>query len=304
MTIAITLPEVPEKQRGIGSTPLRYEDIAQDGRLRLEGVWPPIGPILWGKLDFARVLARLGEQGVRAVLTHVTLEGSDEPVSVRRRVETEVRFRLAHTVDDSGAVNRVIFDTWLELRALRAVPGRPHQEPDGPLVVAARGYGQHVFTRPAAARGQHRVTSLTDPELEPILARTDLIEMRSVLRLPDGAEPLDPAPRFEPQPVVFGLCHTDGNQHVNFLTYPRMAEEAALRRFSETSGNTRLLARRAQVSYRKPCFAGERMFLMLQSYLVDDEPGAVVAFYAEPRDAPASLTDAQLPHAVVRLGFR
>ncbi len=55
----MTFPEAPDRANatlGKGTTRLRFEDISQDGRLRLEGVWPPIGPILWGQMDVANAL--------------------------------------------------------------------------------------------------------------------------------------------------------------------------------------------------------------------------------------------------------
>ena len=298
-------PDVPGNQRATGPTSLRFEDLAQDGRLRLEGVWPPIGPILWGRMDVAAALARLGEQGVRAVLTHVVLWGSDEPLSVRNRADTEVVYRFGHTVDAQGTVNRLIFDTWLNISGPRGVPGAPGMPSDGPRIVAARGYGQHVLTKPAVAAGQHRVSSLKDEMLPAVPERrTEWIDPAGLLELPPGASALDSAPHLDETPIVFGLCHTDGNQHVNFLAYPRIAEEAALRRIYQLGRSTQLLARRAEIGYRKPCFAGQRVWLVSRCFQIQGALGAVVAFLPEPPSAVlTSFSEAPRPSCVARVYF-
>lgn len=300
-------PEVPEGQIGLGHSGLRFEDVAQDGRLRIEGVWPPIGPILWGKLEVAQALLRLGARGIRAVLSYVILEGGSEPVSVRERSEHEVRWRVAHTVDATGALNRLVFDTWITSHAPRGVPNNPAQPAVGGRVRVARGYGQHVLTMPGAPPGQHRVLRLEDPLLPAVPAdRVAYRDPASLMALPSGAEPLEPAPALEPAACVFGLSHTDGNQHVNFLAYPRMAEEAALRRLVALGSHARRLARRAEVGYRKPCFAGDVVRLAIQAFRVGEEVGAVVAFLPEaaaPSGPIAGWSALGRVHAVARLTF-
>ncbi|MCK6532545.1 MAG: hypothetical protein L6Q84_06190 [Polyangiaceae bacterium] len=305
----IVFPEPPDVsgiQLGHGQTRLRFEDVAQDGRLRLEGIWPAIGPILWGKMDVASALLRLGGEGIRAVLTYVQLEGGDDPVSVRAFCEQEVRWRLGRSVDPAGATTRLLFDTWLISSAPRGVPGNPGMDPPGAeRVRVARAHGQHVFTRPAAPAGQHRVEHISDPLLDalPIVA-AEYRDPRALLALPAGAVAIDVAPRADLAPTVFGLCHTDGNQHVNFLAYPRLAEEAALRRFVELGRGARRLARRAEVSYRKPSFAGDAVRIVMQAFELGDELGVVAVFVPEDQNAPVqSLAELARPLAVVRLGF-
>ena len=58
----------------------------------------------------------------------------------------------------------------------------------------------------------------------------------------------------EPPSFTFGMMHTDSNQHVNSLVYPRVFEELAVRRH----GDAKLLARAVEMRWRKPFFAGER----------------------------------------------
>lgn len=302
-------PLVSGIQLGRGQTRLRFEDVAQDGRLRLEGIWPAIGPILWGKMEVAEALLRLGAQGIRAVLSYVQLEGGSEPVSVRALCEQEVRWRIGHTTDADGQLNRLVFDTWLSTSAPLGESGNPGAPPVAETRVrVARAYGQHVFTRPVAAPGRHRVLSLADPLLDDLPGpRVSWRDPLSVLDIPDAAELLDVVPRPDLAPTVFGLCHTDGNQHVNFLSYPRLVEEAALRRFAELGLGARRLARRAEVGYRKPCFAGDVMRIVMQAYRSAGELGVVAAFVADEAVRgtvePTSFAAIGRPHCVARVTF-
>jgi hypothetical protein len=275
-------PVLASAQIATGQSRPRYEDIAQDGRLRLEGVWPPIGPILWsGELSITRSLAELGSLGIRAVLTRAVLWGGSEPLSVRSTVRHELGYALTHSRDASGRVDRILFDTWLASSAPRGVEN-DGQPASGPSVLAARAHGQHVFTRPVAAPGQHRVLELPVPNLPTVPeARGLWLDPLALLELPDGAEPLEAQPSPDSALVAFGLAHTDGNQHVNFLAYPRLIEDAALRRLSSLGQGSRWLARFAEIGYRKPCFAGDRMRIVLQAFRHRDDLGVIAGFVPE-----------------------
>jgi hypothetical protein len=81
---------------------------------------------------------------------------------------------------------------------------------------------------------------------------------------------------------------------VNSLVYPRMFEEAALRRLAARGRPTAVLGRAVEIAYRKPCFAGQRMRIWLRAYVRRGEHGAVGTFV--PEGEPAAR-----PHAVLRL---
>src|SRR5262249_13181357 len=115
-----------------------------------------------------------------------------------------------------------------------------------------------------------------------------------VLQLPPSAQPLDQL-SMESE-FVFGLAHTDSNQHVNSLVYPRLFQDAALRRFAAHGLDTRVLAQRLEIAYRKPCFAGERAKILLRAFVAGGKPGAVGAFVSE--SAPL-----ERPHCVISMRF-
>jgi hypothetical protein len=290
-------PPIASQQIAQGQTRPRYEDIAQDGRLRLEGIWPPVGPILWGgELPITRCLTRLGASGVRAVLTRAVVWGGSEPLSARSPISHELAYALSHSRDASGQIDRILFETWLSSSAPRGVASDPGQPASGPPVLAARAYGQHVFTRPVAAAGRHRVLELDDPELTKVPETSGAwLDPLALLALPDGVEPLEQEPQPDPAVVVFGLAHTDGNQHVNFLAYPRLVEDAALRRLSGLGLGSRWLARFAEIGYRKPCFAGDRMRIVLQAFRIGEQLGVCAAF------VPEGASGLDRPHCTARM---
>ena len=98
--------------------------------------------------------------------------------------------------------------------------------------------------------------------------------------MPPGAEPLG-EDLLDPVPLQFSLGHTDSNQHVNSLVYPRLFEEAALRRLAGHGVDLRLLVRHADCIFRKPFFAGERALIRLQAFRLGDLFGAVGVFLPE-----------------------
>lgn len=287
-----------------GITRPRYEDVTQDGRLRLDSVWHAMGPVFWERHPAAVPLGRLSAHGVRTVLTYVTLEGGERGISLFSELDHEVRMRFAHTVDELGAVDRILMDTWLESRAParggRDAPPRAERE----RVVAARSFGRHVLTRPAVAPPGHRVLALEDPELPRVPVTRLRWQPASLLTLPAGSQALEPSPRAEATPVVFGLAHTDANQHVNFQVYPRLLEEAALRRLHDLGLPAKRIARRAELSYRKPCFAGDVVRLVLQAFAADSGEFGIVGGFFEEGQATRAASDwasAGRPRCTARL---
>ena len=291
-------PEVPASQTAEAPVQVRYEDIAQDGRLKLDAVPTALGTACWQGLLAEHPISQLmREQGVLAILSRIVIEGGGGPLSVAHPWQSRGLYHLAHTADDAGRPTRLILTLQAELWGPRDRTHGPKPEGAGEPIRAGRIHAEHVFTRPFAPRADRKVLRLDHPEL-PAVPETRVrwyAPSRAMLP-PDGAIRLDREPRPAARPVVFGQVHTDSNQHVNSLVYPRMFEEAALVRFSELGLSTDLLAERVELAYRKPCFAGERMQLLVQAVRMEGRLGAVGAF------VPDSGDDRR-PHCYVRMWF-
>jgi hypothetical protein len=291
-----TLPEIPPEHRATAHGPLRYEDVCQDGRLTLTALPHFMGLSVFQGILVHNDLARhAAHAGIVSILSRLVIEAGPGPVSVRKPVTAVGGFALAHTVDDAGAVNRILLNTWAEMTAPAGRTYGPRPPNAGTPVAIGRVFGEHVFTRLFAPPGARKVTAF-DPGPWPAVPprRQDWRPPEAVLELPAGAEPLDDRLEPDDHAVVFGLVHTDSNQHVNSLVYPRLFEEAVLRRLARRGRATNLLARAVEMAYRKPCFAGQRVRILLQTYVDDGAIGAIGTFVAE-EDAGAR------PHAVARI---
>ena len=295
-------PDVPAEQRATGSLPFRYEDIAQDGRLMLSALSPALGAVVWSKLFTHHPAARgLSSAGVVPILTRLVVEGLPGPFSVNSAATVAGAFQPAHAVLD-GQVDKLIFNMWAQMEAPHAQTFGPRPSEGAPLAVAGRVFAEHVLTRLFAPAADRKVTRLDVPGLPSV--PPDVVAWRTpaaVLDLPEGAEPLELGFSADPQPVVFGITHTDSNRHVNSLIYPRMFEEAAVRRFAQIGKSPVVLARFLEVGYRKPSFAGERLRIVLRAFTLGERLGAVGAFVS---DDEAALAPAQAkPRCCLKMLF-
>jgi hypothetical protein len=295
------IPPEPEAPRGEAVGDLRYEDIAQDGRVQLLALPQSIGLAVWSQLierhDGAITAMRAG---LIPILTKLVIEGEDTSLSVRRPFDMNGTFELAHTVDERGEVNRIFVNMWT--RTLGVI-GRTYGPPPanaGQKALVGRVFAEHTFTRLFAPPDQRRVTRLDVPGVEPVPPKryAEWTPPEALLTLPDGATPLDDDLIADEVTLAWGLVHTDSNQHVNSLVYPLAFEEAALRRFAARGRSTVVLARRLEVAYRKPMFAGERARVWLRAYEHEGRLGAVGVF--QPGDGTGNVSRA---NAFVRMSF-
>ncbi len=297
-----SLPDVPADQRAVASLPFRYEDIAQDGRMMLGALSPALGAVIWSRLLAHHPASRgLQRSGIVPILTRLVAEGMPGPFSVNSAASVTGAFQAAHAVLD-GKVDKIIFNMWAQMEAPHAKTFGPRPADDAPLAVAGRIFAEHVLTRLFAPAGDRKVTRLDVPGLD--VVPPDVVAWRkpsAILDLPEGAEPIEPDFSADPQPVIFGLAHTDSNQHVNSLIYPRMFEEAAVRRFAALGQSPVVLARFLEVGYRKPSFAGERLRIVLRAFKLGSRLGAVGAFVT---DDEAALSPAQAkPRCCLKMLF-
>jgi hypothetical protein len=204
-------------------------------------------------------------------------------------------FQAAHALGPDGTVDRLFLNMWVEVSGAR---GRIHPlEGPGEQVVAGRVFAEHTFTRLFAPPDQRKVTRLEAPGVAEIPPAVHAFQPPATAgELPPGAVPLDDAPVPDPAPLRFGLDHTDSNQHVNSLVYPWVFTEAALRRLDAHGIGGSLLVRFVEMSYRKPCFAGDRVVCVMRAFRLGERYGAAGWI------VPVNQPDAR-PHCYGRLIF-
>ncbi len=278
-------PDLPADQVATAAFPLRYEDVAQDGRMMTTAIPPAIGWTVWRQLLGQHPSAKAMQQaGLVTILSRLTVDGSDEPIRIDRPAEATGGYQLAHHATD-GVVDKLFLNMWVEVRGPRGRLVPP--EPAGAPVVAGRVFAEHTFTRLFAPPDQRRVTRLELPGLPAVPpAVHPFAPPTTAMELPVGAEPLDDDYRPDPTTTVFGLDHTDSNQHVNSLVYPRLFAEATLRRLAALGHRRTGLVRALDIAYRKPSFAGDEVRIHLRAFRLGDRVGAA-GFVADAGDPAA-----------------
>ncbi len=302
MTFIPEEPEVPEAQHASGPLVLRYEDISQNGNLLLEAMPVVLGPSVWRAVWQQGAMVALAAEGIVPILSRFALEGGDSPISVLSKVEGEGRFQIAHTVGGDGAVERLVLNMWCCVYGEAGRMHGPAPKNAGERLLAARIFAEHVITRPFGPPEARKITRLSVPGLPEVPPdRYAWRPPEASSELPPGARWVDDAFTLDPTPVVFGLDHTDSNQHVNSLVYPRLFVEAALRRLWDQGRKNLLLARAAEIAYRKPSFAGERVRVALRTFERDDAVGlAAILVSDEEAHGPLSKTR---PRVFARMWF-
>ncbi len=302
------VPKVPDAQRASGSYPIRFEDLSQDGRVHFEPLVASIDAAIWRPMLSKEPLVRsLHAAGVRPIFTRLALEVGPARVSLGATLLAEGVYELAHEPDGRGGAARLFLNMWTTVRAVKPArakhedaeqaekqKGEAREEP-----IVGRLFAEHQLTRLLAPPAERRVVSLPDGAPLP-QARYEVLRHEALLEPPAGATWLESEPRPDPAGVQFGLSHTDINQHVNSLVYPRLFGEAALRRLADLGASTRALSSRLDISFRKPFFAGEAAAIHLRAYRDGDAIGAAGTFVPKAAPAPGA---APRPHVFVRLGL-
>lgn len=262
----------------------RYEDITQDGRVQLTALMPGLGAV-WRTLDTSEVVDAFRDRGILPILRRLVIVGEQGPFSANVPFVCRGEWRLAR--ERQG--ERIMLDMWLDVFAPIGSTLAPPPSADAPRVLVGRVYAEHVFTRPFADPVDRKVSRLDVPGLP---------------ELPEDEHPLESAEALiaghalsDGGALSFGMQHTDSNQHVNSLVYPRVFEETAvqeLRAHATVSAPDRLLARAVDLRYRKPLFAGQRAHVRLRADAAPRERGpydavALGAFFpAEDASKPSS----------------
>ena len=247
---------------------LRYEDVAQDGRM-MPIALPPAMSGLWQ----AAIVNSQGSRnsiakGVIPILTRITMHTTDRAIRVDRPVSVRAGYELAHS-RQGDEVSRIFMNVWAEISGTAGRIG-PRAQGDGESAVAGLLFAEHTYTRPLAPPDQRRVTRLDAegyPEIPPV--RYDAPSPETAQEAPAGAKwtsELEP----DASHVVFNMDQTDSNQHVNSLVYIRVFLDAAQRRI----GVGKIRSRAVDIAYRKPCFAGDRVRAHVRLFELDGQPGA------------------------------
>jgi len=299
------IPYVPDSIDGFGNAPvsMRYEDVAQDGRVLVESLATSVNECLWRVALRGHALeTHAFVRGTLAILSRFVVEGHDGPFHVDGPFEAESRFVIAHGTDANGDVARIYLNAWVDTYAPIGRTNFPAPVNAGTRALVGRAFAEHVFTRPFEKADARKVTRLGlpgHPEVPPHHYAPRPID--ALLSPPPGATVIDDALVLDAVPIAFGLRHTDSNQHVNSLVYPQLFEDAALRRFAALGLGTERLARSLEIGYRKPCFAGQSVRIALATYRIGETLGACGGFYAS-EDLDAHGLRAK-PHAFIRVTF-
>jgi hypothetical protein len=164
-------------------------------------------------------------------------------------------------------VTRIFSDMDAVVTGTKGRTNLPPPEDAGTRAVAGTVRAEHVFTRPFAAPGDRKVLALPRDGRWAVPGPTRAWNPpETALEPHPAARPLEPALALDPAPVALGLTHTDSNQHANSLVYPRLFEDAALRRLASLGLTTDRLAQKLAVTYRRPSFAGERLSILLRAF--------------------------------------
>ncbi|HEX2569645.1 MAG TPA: acyl-CoA thioesterase [Polyangia bacterium] len=294
---------IPAAQRARLPIHLRYEDVCQDGRLPLLGI-PPAATALWGTLISHHSLAQeLPRLGVLPILSRIVIEGHGGPIAVLPPVDVDCAFQLAHGVDARGEVNRLYLNSWIAITGTLGRTHGPQPADAGRPVLVGQFFSESVFTRPFAPPAERKVLRFGCPGLPDLPPdRHESPAPERLLDLPAGAVALEPALAEDAAPLAFGLMHTDSNQHVNSLVYPRLFEEAALRRFAALGLGHRVLGRRVEVAYRKPAFAGDVLRIRLRTGREDTGTDGDARLHAVGLFVSEGSADAK-PHGYLRMTF-
>jgi hypothetical protein len=250
---AIAIPPLPPARgfEGTGRAEVapRYEDVTQDGRVVLTSLMPGVGFSVWRELlSKMPALDSFRAQGILPILRRLVIcEGASAgPFSVHAPFSFEGTWRLAR---EKGG-DRIFVNMWVDAFAPIAHTLGPPPAPDAERVSLGRIFAEHVVTRPFGPPEERRVTRIDPASGLPEVPEDEHDFLPHEELVPKGTN-LTPA---DPPMVAFGMMHTDSNQHVNSLVYPRVFEELAVRRH----GDAKLLARALEMRWRKPFFAGER----------------------------------------------
>jgi hypothetical protein len=245
---------------------------------------------VWAKLLAGHPAERaMQTQGIVPILSRLTIVGTDATIRVDAPATATGGYQLARREVD-GAVDKLFLNMWVEVRGAGRSgdaaerPGRAGRRRDAvrrahlhPAVRDRRRSQGDAVRRARHARGAGRRVRRAGADHRDGAAARRHRDRRAV-------PPRSGGHRVRPR------SHTDSNQHVNSLVYPRLFAEAALRRLAERERPRRVLVRALDIAYRKPSFAGDRVRIHTRLFAIGDQVGAAgfVADVDDPAARPRS----------------
>jgi hypothetical protein len=283
-------------ERTEGQLHLRYEDVAQDGRVMIQMLPVSLG-VIWRRITIPRETRRAMQAGgILPILTRYEMQAGEDPFAFENPLDVRGGYSLAHSADAEGNVERLFLDMDSTLTGVKGRTNLPAPADAGSPAFAGRLRVEHIFTRPFAPPGERKVLSFESggEHFVPPTKRDWRPPFATLDPWPD-LRAIDSDYVVDPVPLTLGVMHTDSNQHVNSLVYPRLFEEAALRRFALLGRPTQVLARSIDIAYRRPSFAGDTLRIFVRAF----ENGASGYFFGSNDDT----SDVKKARAFVQMRF-
>ncbi|HEX2676782.1 MAG TPA: hypothetical protein VHM19_09085 [Polyangiales bacterium] len=268
----------PAPERAVAKAPLafQYADLTQDGQVKITSLLEAVGNTGFAQLWVKHPLIASYQQGILPILTRLVMRTEPEPTMLGVPAEAVGTMELAHEPDESGQPRALIMNVHAEVFGRLGRSYGPQPEGAGKRVKLGEAFAEHTFTKPFAPAGERKVLRFDVPGQPAVPeAKHQRKSLEQLLALEPGDEALDATFVADFAPWVFGMVHTDHNQHVNSLVYAALFEDSALRRLSDHGVDTRLQAEQVELVYRKPCFAGERVVCQLRTFRKGTSVGAV-----------------------------
>jgi hypothetical protein len=243
---------------------------------------------LWREVLARHVIYRgLLTEGIVPILSRLVIGSLESPIAISKPLEASAAYQLAHTVDASGEVDRLILNLWLDVYGECGLTYGAPPPRAGERLEVGRVFAEHVFTRIFAGPADRKIRRFEGHGLPPVPeARYEWRAAEALLDLPPDGAWLDAALVTDPTPTLFGLGQTDSNQHVNSLVNPELIERAGLHRFAALQRSTVVLPRFVEMVFRKPSFAGEAVTVASRAFQLGERLGVAAVVTGEGEARP------------------
>jgi hypothetical protein len=268
-TLAMMTPErspLETEYRNVGTIDVRYEDVAQDGRPLLECVPPSLGCVWRKELANHPDAPKTQGLGIVPILTRIEVALGEDSFSPMQRFDVEGRAGMLAATNAEDGYKRALLDIETIVYGKTSHALLPRTGPSERREVG-RIRAEHVLTKLFAKKDERRVTP---EDVRAAGVRLDGARVWSrpqqIVEAPDGVTAIDGDFVRDTVPLAMGLMHTDSNQHVNSLVYPRLFEEAVMRRLHSLGRSRAVLSRALSIGWRRPSFAGDVLHVEMRLF--------------------------------------